>query len=181
MQILRPIRTPAAVFLAAAIAGLGFGAWPEASAARQAGDKTVDAVTLAIAVRAGQGKPYEGYVVTGEGRSFDTNCTPGDPAKKIETIIPLTLAALGTDNKPQAVVTLEDLVNLQMVGRPMLMVKLRGPDLTIKPEPDPQHPVLYTFRARFTGETESVTPAASILDNNPRPFTVPILVDAVAR
>ena len=149
--------------------------------AQQPAERTVDAVTLALAVRAGQAKQYEGYTVTGEGRSFDTNCTPGDPAKKIETVIPLTLAAVGKDGKPQPVVTLEESVNLQMVGRPMLMVNLRGADLKIKPEPDPQHPVLYTFTAKFTGEIESFKPPASILDNNPKPFNVAILRDTVAK
>jgi len=149
--------------------------------ASQAGGRTVDAITLAIAVRAGQAKQYEGYIVTGEGRSFDTNCTPADPAKKIEASIPLTLGAIGSDDKPVPVVTLEELVNLQMVGRPVLMVKLRGPELKIKPEADLQRPVLYRFTARFTGETETVTPAASILDNNPKPYTIPILVETVAK
>lgn len=144
-------------------------------------ERTVDAVTLALAVRAGQAKQYEGYVVTGEGRSFDTNCTPGDPAKKIETTIPLTLAAIGPDGKPVPVVTLEDMVNWQMVGRVILTVKLRGPELKIKPEPDQQHPLLYTFTARFLGDTESVTPPASIMDNNPKPVLIPILVQAIAR
>jgi hypothetical protein len=149
--------------------------------AQQPADRTVDAVTLALAVRAGTAKQYDGYTVTGEGRSFDTNCTPGDPAKKIEATIPLTLAALGKDGKPQPVVTLEESVNLQMVGRAMLMVKLRGADLKIKPEPDPQHPVLYTFTAKFNGETESVTPPASIMDNNPKPYTIAILRETVAK
>jgi hypothetical protein len=150
-------------------------------AAQRSAAKTIDAVTLAIAVRAGQAKQYEGYVVTGEGRSFDTNCTPADPTKKIEATIPLGVGALGPDGKPMPVVTLDDWVNFQMVGRAMLMVKLRGADLKIKPEPDPANPVLYTFAARFTGQTESVTPPASILDNNPKPYTVAILVDAVAK
>src|SRR5512140_2497147 len=102
-----------------------------AGAVRQAAERKVDALTLAIAVRAGQAKQYEGYLVTGEGRSFDTNCTPADPGKKIDASVPLTIAALGADGKPVPVVTLEDWVNFQMVGRPMLMVKLRGPDLKI--------------------------------------------------
>jgi hypothetical protein len=168
------------VFVAATAACLILPAGPWA-AGRQTADRNVDALTLAIAVRAGQAKKYEGYVVTGEGRSFDTNCTPADPAKKIDASIPLTLAVLGRDGKPVSVVTLEDWVNFQMVGRPMLMVNLRGPDLKIKPEPDPQRPVLYTFSARFTGLTESVTPQASILDNNPKPFTVPVLMEATAK
>src|SRR4030095_1692549 len=175
------IRSIGAVSLAAVTMALVFTS--ERAAARQAtaADRKVDAITLAIAVRDGKSKQYEGYTVTGEGRSFDTNCTPADPAKKIDASIPLALAALGADGKTQPLVTLEDWVNLQMVGRPMLMGKLRGPDPKIQPEPDPQRPVLYTFTARFTGETESVTPAASILDNNPKPFTVPILVDAPAK
>jgi hypothetical protein len=152
-----------------------------AAAMAQKPERKVDAVTLAIAVRAGQAKQYEGFVVTGEGRSFDTNCTPGDPAKKIDTSIPLTLAALGPDDKPVPVVTLEDWVNFQMVGRTMLMVTLRGPELTIKKEPDPQHPLLYTFTAKFLGQTDSVTPPASIMDNNPKPILVPILVEATAK
>ena len=151
------------------------------TAQQQPADRTVDAITLALAVRAGTAKQYEGYTITGEGRSFDTNCTPGDPSKKIEATIPLTLAALGKDGKPQPVVTLEESVNLQMVGRVMLMVKLRGADLKIKPEPDPQHPVLYTFTAKFNGEIESVTPPASIMDNNPKPYTVAVLRETVAR
>jgi hypothetical protein len=154
-------------------------------AARQSNDqrnvKTIDAITLALAVRAGQFKQYEGYKVTGEGRSFDTNCTPADAAKKIEASIPLTLAALGKDGKPQPIATLEEVVNYQTIGRAMLVVKLRGADLKIKPEPDPQHPVLYTFTAKFMGETESVTPPPSILDNHPTPYTVPILIEATAR
>lgn len=151
------------------------------AAARQEKEPQVDAITLALAVRAGQAKQYEGYTVTGEGRSFDTNCTPADPAKKIEATIPLTLAVLSKDGKPQPLVTLEESVNYQMVGRVMLMVKLRGPDLKIKPEPDPQHPVLYTFRATFNGETESVAPPASILDNNPKRVPIAILRDTVAK
>ena len=151
-----------------------------AGAVSQATERRVDAVTLAIAVRAGQAKQYEGYLVTGEGRSFDTNCTPADPSKKIDASIPLALGALGSDGKPAPVVTLEDWVNVQMVGRAILMVKLRGPNLKIKPEPDPQHPVLYVFTAKFLGETESMTPQASIMDNNPKPFPIPILVEAVA-
>jgi hypothetical protein len=143
--------------------------------------RTVDAVTLALAVRAGQAKQYEGFAVTGEGRSFDANCTPGDPARKIEAAVPLTLAALGPDGKPVPVVTLEDYVNFQMVGRVMLMVKLRGPELKIKPEADQQHPVLYTFTGTYRGETESVTPPASIMDNNPKPFVIAIVANAVAR
>ncbi len=166
--------------LAVAAIGLALPAAPRA-AAPQAGDRKVDAVTLAMAVRAGRAKQYEGYLVTGEGRSFDTNCTPADPGKKIDASIPLALGALGPDGKPVPVVTMEDWVNFQMVGRAMLLVKLRGPDLKIKPELDPQHPVAYSFTARFTGETESVTPAASILDNNPKPFTIAVLVDAVAK
>jgi hypothetical protein len=150
-------------------------------AAQQTSERTVDAITLALAVRAGAADKYVGYTVTGEGRSFDTNCTPGDPAKKIETNIPLTLAVLGKDGKPQPVVTLEESVNFQMVGRAPLMVNLRGADLKIKPEPDPQHPVLYTFTAKFTGETDSVKPPASILDNNPKPFVVAVLRDTVAK
>lgn len=153
----------------------------QALIARQSADRTVDAVTLALAVRSGQAKQYEGYTVTGEGRSFDTNCTPGDPVKKTETVIPLTLAVLGKDGKPQPVITLEESVNLQMVGRQMLMVKLRGADLKIKTEPDPAHPVLYTFTAKFAGEVESFKPPASILDNNPKPFDVAILRDTVAK
>jgi hypothetical protein len=152
-----------------------------ATAAAQERDRTVDAVTLALAVRAGEAKQYAGYAVTGEGRSFDTNCTPADPSKKIDASIPLALAALGRDGKPVPVVTLEDWVNFQMVGRPMLMVKLRGPDLKIKPETDQQHPVLYTFTAKFLGETELMTPQASIMDNNPKPFPIAVLVEAVAK
>jgi len=165
---------------AAAVVAIALAQAP-AGAVPQATDRKVDAVTLAIAVRAGQAKQYEGYLVTGEGRSFDTNCTPADPSKKIDASIPLALGALGPDGKPMPVVTLEDWVNFQMVGRAMLMVKLRGPDLKIKPETDPQHPVLYTFTARFRGETEPMTPQASILDNNPKPFPIAILVDATAR
>ena len=153
-----------------------------AAAARQRSSKTVDALTLALAVRAGQAKQYEGYKVTGEGRSFDANCYPADASKKIDASVPLALAALGKDGKTtQPVVTLEDWVNFQMVGRPMLMVNLRGQDLKIKPEPDPQHPVLYSFTGVFKGETEQVTPPASIMDNNPKPFTVAVLREAVAK
>ena len=152
-----------------------------AAAVAQTPERTVDAVTLALAVRAGEAKRYEGYLVTGEGRSFDTNCTPADPAKKIDASIPLALAALGADGKPVPVVTLEDWVNFQMVGRTVLMVKLRGPNLKIKPETDQQHPVLYTFTAKFLGETELITPPASIMDNTPKPFPIAVLVEAVAR
>lgn len=165
----------------AAVAAIGVGVSMTGAAAPQGSERKVDAVTLAIAVRAGQAGQYQGYLVTGEGRSFDTNCTPADPAKKIDASIPLALAALGPDAKPVPVVSLEDWVNFQMVGRAMLMVKLRGPDLKIKPEPDPQHPVLYTFAATFLGETESVTPPASIMDNNPKPFLIPILVGATTK
>ena len=174
---IRSIRFPAlvtAATLMVLVTGL-------TAAGRQSTDRKVDAVTLAIAVRAGQAKQYEGYTVTGEGRSFDANCTPADPAKKIDASIPLTLGALGKDGKMQPVVTLEDSVTVQTVGRPLLLVKLLGADLKIKPEPDPQRPVLYSFTAVFTGETEQVTPAASILDNNPKPFTVAILKNAVAK
>lgn len=166
--------------LAMAAIGLLLPAAPRA-AAPQAADRKVDAITLAMAVRAGQAKQDQGYIVTGEGRSFDTNCTPADPSKKLDASVPLALAALGPDGKPVPVVTMEDWVNFQMVGRAMLLVKLSGADLKIKPEPDPQHPVVYSFTARFTGETESATPAASILDNNPKPFTIPVLVNAVAK
>jgi hypothetical protein len=152
-----------------------------AGAMPQATERKVDALTLAIAVRAGQAKQYEGYVVTGEGRSFDTNCTPADPSKKIDASIPLALGVIGVDGKPMQVVTLEDWINLQMAGRALLVVKLRGPDLKIKPEPDPQRPVLYAFTAKFLGEIESMTPQASIMDNNPKPFPIPILVEAIAR
>ena len=144
-------------------------------------EKTIGAVTLAVAVRGGQAKMFEGYTVTGEGRSFDTNCTPADPTKKIEASIPLGLGFVAPDGKPQSIVSLEDWVNYQMVGRQMLMVKLRGADLKIKPEPDPAHPVLYTFTAKFTGITESVTPPASILDNNPKPYTIAVLVETIAK
>ena len=171
-----------AAAIAAAVLILSTGA---SVSARQSNDqpivKKIDAVTLALAVRAGQFKQYEGYIVTGEGRSFDTNCTPADPAKKIQASIPLTLAALGKDGKPQPVASLEEVVNYQTVGRTMLEVKLRGADLKIKPEADPQHPVLYTFTAKFMGETESVTPPPSILDNHPTAYTVPILVEAIAK
>ena len=151
------------------------------AAARQSTPKTVDALTLAIAVRAGQAEQYKGYKVTGEGRSFDANCVPADPAKKTEASVPLTLGSVGKDGKTQPVVTLEEFVNYQMVGRPMLMVNLRGRDLTIKPEPDPKNPVLYTFTGVFNGETEQVTPPASIMDNNPKSFTVAIVRDATAK
>jgi hypothetical protein len=171
------LRGPVALLSAVTLLVLATG---PAAAARQ-GDKKVDAVTLAIAVRNGQAKQYEGFTVTGQGRSFDANCTPADPAKKIDASIPLTLGALGKDGKMEPVVTLEEVVTFQTVGRPMLMVKLRGANLKIKPEPDPQHPVLYSFTAVFTGETEQVTPAASIMDNNPKPFTVAVLKEAVAK
>jgi hypothetical protein len=177
MTINRAVRT---LVLAVVAAGL-VTARAGTAAVAQTEERRIDAITLAIAVRGGLAKMYEGYVVTGEGRSFDTNCTPGDPARKVDTSIPLTLAAIGPTGKPLPVVTLEDSVNFQMVGRVMLMVKLRGPDLKIKPETDPQHPVLYSFTAKFLGETESVTPQASIMDNNPKPFLIPILVEAVAR
>ena len=173
------IRSIGILALMTAAMALVLGTGP-ASAARQA-DKKVDAVTLALAVRAGNAKQYEGYTVTGEGRSFDTNCTPADPAKKIEATVPLTLGVLDKSGKPQPVVTLEESVNYQMVGRALLVVKLRGADLKIKPEPDPQHPVLYTFTAVFTGETESVKPSASIMDNNPKPYTIAILANATAK
>jgi hypothetical protein len=150
-------------------------------AARQSADKKVDALTLALAVRAGTAKQYVGYTVTGQGRSFDANCVPADPAKKVDASIPLALASLGKDGKPQPIVTLEEWVNFQMVGRPVLLVNLRGPKLQIKPEPDPQRPVLYSFTGVFNGETESVTPPASIMDNNPKPFVVAVLRDATAR
>ena len=142
------------------------------AAARQSTPKTVDALTLAIAVRAGQAEQYKG---------FDANCVPADPAKKTEASVPLTLGSVGKDGKTQPVVTLEEFVNYQMVGRPMLMVNLRGRDLTIKPEPDPKNPVLYTFTGVFNGETEQVTPPASIMDNNPKSFTVAIVRDATAK
>src|SRR6188768_1462644 len=100
-----------------------------AAAGRQAADRKVDALTLAIAVRDGKAKQYEGFTVTGQGRSFDANCTPADPAKKIDASIPLTLGVLGKDGKPQPVVTLEEVVTFQTVGRPMLLVKLRGAKL----------------------------------------------------
>ena len=173
------IRSIGGLALATAAIALALGTGPVA-AARQA-DKKVDAVTLALAVRAGTAKQYEGFTVTGQGRSFDANCTPADPAKKIDASIPLTLGVLGKDGKMQPVVTLEEVVTFQTVGRPMLMVKLRGANLQIKPEPDPQNPVLYAFTAIFTGETEQVTPAASIIDNNPKPFSVAVLKDAVAK
>src|SRR5262245_32259268 len=120
------IRSIGALSLAAVTAALVLAGGPAASARQAAApaDRKVDAITLAIAVRAGQAKQYEGFIVTGEGRSFDTNCVPGDPAKKIETSIPLALGALNPDGKTQPLVTLEDWVNYQMVGRPMLMVKL---------------------------------------------------------
>jgi len=172
------IRSIRALALATAAMALVFEAGSTVAAQS---DKRVDAVTLALAIRAGNAKQYEGYTVTGEGRSFDTNCTPADPAKKIEASVPLTLAVLDKEGKPQPVVTLEESVNYQMVGRAMLMVKLRGPDLKIKPEPDAQHPVLYTFTAVFTGETEAVKPAASIMDNNPKPYTIAILTSATAK
>ena len=174
---IRSIRFPA-LLTAATLMVLATGL---AAAGRQSSDRKVDALTLAIAVRDGKAKQYEGFTVTGQGRSFDANCTPADPAKKIDASIPLTLGVLGKDGKPQPVVTLEEVVTFQTVGRPMLLVKLRGPKLEIKPEPDPQHPVLYSFTAVFTGETEQVTPAASIIDNNPKPFTVAVLKDAVAK
>ena len=181
MQI-RVTRRHATRILVLAIAAVGvLAANAPVAALPQAADRKVDAVTLAVAVRAGQARQYEGYLVTGEGRSFDTNCTPADPSKKIDASIPLVVGALGPDNKPAPVVTLEDWVNFQMVGRAMLMVKLRGQDLKIKPEPDAQHPVLYSFTGRFTGETDSVTPQASILDNTPKAFIIPVLVEAVAK
>lgn len=149
--------------------------------AAQTPGRKVDAVTLAIAVRVGQAAQYEGFIVTGEGRSFDTNCTPADPNTKTDASVVLVVGALGADNAAVPVQTLEDWVNFQMVNRPMLVVKLRGKDLQIKKDLDPQHPAAWLFTARFTGQTESMTPQASITDNSPKPFQIAVLVDATSK
>jgi len=167
--------------LAAVVLSMVVAAGPSVDGRQAASAKKIDAVTLALAVRDGKAKQYEGFTVTGEGRSFDTNCVPADPEKKTDALIPLGLGVLGKDGKLQTVATLEDWINLQMVGRPQILVNLKGPALKIKPETDPQHPVLYTFIGVFTGETAQVTPAPSIMDNNPKSFTVAVLKDATAK
>jgi hypothetical protein len=166
--------------IVAAVIGVGLANGPAAVVA-QTTARQVDVVTLAIAVRAGQAQQYKGYVVTGEGRSFDTQCTPADPKTKTDASVVLVVGALGRDNKPGPVQTLDDWYNFQLVGRPMLVVKLRGQDLKIKPEVDPQRPVVYAFTARFTGDTESMTPQPSITDNAPKAFDIAVLVEAVAK
>jgi hypothetical protein len=175
----RPTATRSLILALGAAAGLL--APVSIDLAAQTPDRRVDAVTLAIAVRAGQAKQYEGYTVTGEGRSFDTNCTPADPTTKTDASVVLVVGALGPGNAPVAVQTLEDWVNFQMVNRPMLVVKLRGKDLQIKKDLDPQHPAAWVFTARFTGQTESMTPQASITDNNPKAFQIAVLVDATSK
>ncbi len=174
-------RAPARILLIVA-ASVGFGlANDQAAVVAQETVRQVDAVTLAIAVRAGQAQQYAGYVVKGEGRSFDTKCTPADPATKTDASIYLVLGALGRDDKPVPVQTLNDFVNLQTVGRPMLVARVRGKDLQIKPEVDPERPVPYVFTARFTGGVEAMTPQPSITDNAPKAFNIPVLVDTVAK
>lgn len=179
MRVIR--RAAARTLVLSIVAAGGMLAPASIDVAAQTPERKVDAVTLAIAVRAGQAKQYEGYVVTGEGRSFDTNCTPADPKTKTDASVLLVVGALGPDNAPVAVQTLEDWVNFQMVNRPILAVKLRGKDLQIKKDLDPQHPAAWVFTARFTGQTEAMTPQASITDNNPKPFQIAVLVDATSK
>ena len=175
------IRFAGPAVLAALMTSMMVAAGAPVAGRQTAPAKKIDALTLALAVRDGKAKQYEGFTVTGEGRSFDTNCVPADPVKKTDAIIPLALGVLNKDGKLQTVSTLDDWINLHLAGRPQILVNLRGPDLKIKPETDPQHPVLYSFTGIFTGETAQVTPAPSILDNNPKSFTVAVLKDATAK
>ena len=112
-----------------------------------AGPPDVDAVTFALAFRAGSADQYKNRQVSGSGVSFHGGVSERVADGSTRTSLVITLGAAGPDGKLTLLRTWDDFVAAER-ERITLVVALSGPDL---PRPSAQGPVTVAFSGVYDG------------------------------
>ena len=122
-----------------------------------AGPPDVDAVTFALAFRAGSADRSKNRQVSGSGVSFHGGVSERVADGSTRTSLVITLGAAGPDGKPTLLRTWDDFVAAER-ERIALVVALSGPDL---PRPSAQGPVTVAFSGVYDGQGADDRPPAA--------------------
>jgi hypothetical protein len=134
----------------------------------------VDAVTFAIAFRAGQADQYKNKQIRGSGTSFHGAIKERLADGSTRTALVVTLGSADPDGKLTVIKAWDDFVSAER-SRTTLAVALSGPSL---PEPPGGAPVTYDFSGVYDGQMRTImrVPQASdaaVSDSGPCPGETP--------
>ena len=119
-----------------------------ASAARQ----DVDAVTFALAFRAGNAEQYKNKQISGSGVSFHGPIKERIADGSTRTSLVMTLGASAQDGKLTLLKTWDEFVGAER-ARTTLVVALSGPSL---PSDPPKTPAAYDFSGVYDGQVRTI-------------------------
>ncbi|HTM24812.1 MAG TPA: hypothetical protein VL225_06445 [Vicinamibacterales bacterium] len=139
-------------------------------ATSQAAPPDVDAVTFALAFRAGQADQYKNKQVSGSGTSFHGAINERVADGSTRTAMVMTLGSADPDGKLTLIRTWDDFVAAER-ARTTLVVALSGPRLAA---PSGGAPVIYDFSGVYDGQVRTIVrvPQASdatVPDSGPCP------------
>jgi len=115
----------------------------------------VDAVTFALAFRAGNADQYKNKQVSGVGTSFHGPIRERIGDGSTRTSLVITLGAADPDGKLTLLKTWDEFVGAER-AHTTLVVALSGPDL---PAQAADHPILYQFSGVYDGQVRTVARA----------------------
>jgi len=134
----------------------------------------VDAVSFALAFKAGTADQYKNKQIAGSGVSFHGGIPERIADGSTRTSLVMTLGAAGPDGKLAILKSWEDFVAAER-ERTTLVVALSGPSL---PAPPAQGPVTVDFSGVYDGQVRTVMRAphaadSSVADSGPCPGEQP--------
>ena len=138
----------------------------------------VDAVSFALAFKAGAPDQYKNKQIAGSGVSFHGGIPERIADGSTRTSLVITLGATGSDRKVTVLKTWDEFVAAER-ERTTLVVALSGPNL---PSPPAQGPVTVDFSGVYDGQVRTVMrapPAAdsAVADSGPCPGEQPRLAE----
>jgi hypothetical protein len=139
-------------------------------ATSQVGPPDVDAVTFALAFRAGQADQYKNKQISGSGASFHGAINERVADGSTRTAMVMTLGSADPDGTLTLIKSWDDFVAAER-ARTTLVVALSGPSL---PASSGGAPVLYDFSGVYDGQMRTVVRApqasdATVPDSGPCP------------
>jgi hypothetical protein len=126
-----------------------------------AGPPDVDAVTFALAFRAGSADQYKNRQVSGSGVSFHGGVQERIADGSTRTSLVISLGAAGPDGKLTLLKTWDDFVAAER-ERTTLVVALSGPEL---PRPPAQGPVTVDFSGVYDGQVRTIASPPQAVDS----------------
>jgi hypothetical protein len=138
----------------------------------------VDAVSFALAFKAGTADQYKNKQIAGSGVSFHGAIPERIADGSTRTSLVITLGAVGPDRKLAVLKTWDDFVAADR-ARTTVVVALSGPNL---PAPPAQGPVTVDFSGVYDGQVRTVMRApqtvdSAVADSGPCPGEQPRLAE----